>query len=381
MPTLWILRLACLMQLASMGVLFAFDAVRMKDMGIGETAIGAILAVSSGVFIGSSIFWGRIADRRQAHRTIVIWGSVGIGLLLTGFSLSRTPAHFLLYGVLKGVFMPMISGMMSALAVQAVGRERTGKGIGTYRAFGSMGFILGTMGLPMIFDDIGRAAQAAAVIILASVLLLRHLPVPEKTPAEAADRPSRRRHPGILLFLGAYFFIALGEPSVHAFFTAYARELGAGTRLLGMLSGSMGLVAMISLPLMGRVIDRVHPAFVLAGAFFAQPVRIFLISLIDDPHLLWIPILLHGICWGGIEVCAIVYLSSLAGARQRATVLSDYMAMRMTGMLVGAALSGWLADHYGYPLMFRTIAAATLLGAAGWLTGVLALRVDRQAAA
>ena len=36
MSTIWILRFTCLLQIASMGILFVFEAVRLKDGGVGE---------------------------------------------------------------------------------------------------------------------------------------------------------------------------------------------------------------------------------------------------------------------------------------------------------------------------------------------------------
>ena len=44
------------------------------------------------------------------------------------------------------------------------------------------------------------------------------------------------------------------------------------------------------------------------------------------------------------------------------------VAMRMTGMMAGSFLMGWLAEEYGYPVMFRVIAGCVGLGmVALWL--------------
>ena len=90
MSSKWILRMACLMQVASMGILFTFEAVRMKDLGIGESTIGIILAVSSGVFIFSSLYWGRLADRKHWHKAIAVWGSLALSALLVYFSICES---------------------------------------------------------------------------------------------------------------------------------------------------------------------------------------------------------------------------------------------------------------------------------------------------
>jgi MFS family permease len=370
----WILRLALLTQLATAGILFTFEAVRMKDMGLGEATIGLILASGSGVFILSSLFWGRLADRHHCHKRIVIYGTLGLVALMLYFSFCTSALQFFLYAVTRAILIPMIMGIMPALAVSAIGKNKRGSQFGIYRAFGSLGFILGTMVLPLVFNDLAVAARAAALILLSSLLLLRKLPEPEKDNVASVPLRLRTLDPLISLFLFSFFFVAIPEPALAGFFFAYARELEGSTRLLGLLSGAMGLVAFISLPIMGRLVDRSSPSLILAIAFFAQSLRVFCTSLVSDPNYLWIPLLLHGITWGGVEVSAVLYLASLVKEDQKATVLSFYMAIRMLGQLTGASLSGYLAETHGYTFMFRVITAVALLGALIYVTGGLLLR-------
>lgn len=365
----WILRITCLMQIASIGILFAFEAVRMKDMGVGETAIGIILGVGSGIFILSSLFWGRLADRHHWHRKIAIWGSVVFVFLLFYFSICSSVWEFALYALIKAIISPMVFGMMPALAVSSFGHGSQGRDFGVYRAFGSLGFIVGGMVLPLIFKKIDTVAQVGALIILASCFLLFQLREPETKQAPAQPLTIGALKPAIKLFLITYFFIAFSEPAMGGFYSAYARELGGSTQLLGLLFGFAGFMALISLPLMGKWMDHSNPVFIISIAFLAQPVRIFVTAFILSPEMLWVPLLLHGVCWGGVEVAAIVYLSSLAEKGQKATVLSYYMAMRMLGNFIGASLTGYLAENSGYGMMFKTISIVALFGALFYILG------------
>ncbi len=375
MSTKWILRITCLLHVASIGLLFTFEAVRMKDVGIGETTIGIILGISNGVFLVSSLFWGRIADQRHWHKRIALWGSLGFSALLVYFSICVSVWQFLVYAILKAVLGPMVFGMMPALAVKYLGPTRQGRNFGVYRAFGSLGFLLGSTTLPIIFNDIPTIARYGALIILSSFLLLWRLSEPEGERLSVAPLRIRELNGVIRLFLISFFFIALAEPAMFGFFSAYARELGGSTRLLGILSGIMGLSALIFLPLIGKGIDRTSPAFIISIAFLAQPLRVVITSFIGQPEMLWIPLLFHGICWGGIEVAAIVYLSNLAKEGQKATVLSYYMATRMLGSLAGAGISGYLAETYGYEQMFCTMAAASLVGACMYILGTYVFKI------
>ncbi len=361
-----------------MGVLFVFEAVRMKDQGVSEFDIGLILGISSIVFIASSLFWGRLADRHGWHKRIVVWGTVGFAALCFYFAYCAEPWQFYIYGVLRSVFMPMIAGIMPAIAVKAHGTENQGSKFGVYRAFGSIGFILGTMGLPLVFNDIGVVAQASTAFLAGSLFLLGRLPPPEAHVERRAPLRIRNLDSQVKLFFVSMFFISMADPAVHGFFNAYARELGGSTRLLGLLSGMFGLVAFFFLPLMGKAIDRFRPSSVLIVSFVAQPLRVWVTSLLNDPEMLWIPILFHGVCWGGIEVAAIVYLSRRVEEGQKATVLSFYMADRMLGGFIGASLCGYVAEQSGYVTMFRVMAAASLVGALVYFLGVVRQRREER---
>lgn len=361
-----------------MGILFVFEAVRMKDMGVSESEIGLILGFSSGVFILSSIFWGRLADKKGWHKKIVVWGTFGLAGLLFYFALCTAPWQFFVYGALRSVFMPMIAGIMPSIAVKAHGEKQQGHKFGIYRAFGSIGFILGTMVLPLVFNDIAIVAQASSVFLVGSLFLISKLPKPESKNVERSPLKIRNLDPLIKLFLFSMFFISLADPAVHGFFNAYARDLGGSTRLLGLLAGVFGLVAFFFLPLMGRAIDRFRPSSVLVISLLFQPLRVFVTSTLDDPNFLWIPILFHGICWGGMEVAAVVYLSRRVEEGQKATVLSYYMAVRMLGTLVGASICGYVAENFGYVTMFRTISAAALVGAVVYIAGIVVSRTREK---
>lgn len=368
------------MQLSSMGLIYTFEAVRMKDVGINETTIGILLAVSSAVFIASTLFWGGFADRNHCHKKILTIGTIGFAGLLAYFSICETVLHFAIYAVFRSILMPMINGIMPAIAIASMGSKKNGSQFGIFRAFGSLGFILGTMGLPLVLNDIGASTQAGACILVGSLFLIRKLPKPVKRESPNTPLKIKALNPLITLFLIAFFFIAAAEPALHGFFHAYARELGGSTRLLSLLSGTMGLVAFIFLPLMGKIVDKTSPALILAIAFFGQSLRVVITSLIDNPNHLWIPILLHGITWGGAEVSAVVYLSSLVKDDQKATILSFYMATRMLGQATGNSISGYLAENYGYTTMYHTIAMVAFFGAILYSSGSLALRKKRRRA-
>ena len=74
---LWYLRGSCLIQIGCGAQLNVFEAVHMMDKGISGTMIGILLAIGNVLILGSSPFWGRIADRLGIYRRLIALGTFG----------------------------------------------------------------------------------------------------------------------------------------------------------------------------------------------------------------------------------------------------------------------------------------------------------------
>lgn len=59
-------------------------------------------------------------------------------------------------------------------------------------------------------------------------------------------------------------------------------------------------------------------------------------------------------------------------------ILFVFEAVRMLGTLVGASACGYVAEHFGYVTMFRTISAAALVGALIYTLGIFISRIRER---
>lgn len=372
MTGIWKLRIAAMLQIGAMGMMNTFDAVRMKDAGLSEDAIGQIIALSNGLIIISALAWGRLADSTGQFRRCIGFGTVGLALTLLWFGLAQSPAEFVVYAVLRGILGPSIMSLMSPLALANIDPDKQGQGFGGYRRFGSLGFISSMILLPLLFQNTASFMLAGAAWLPISIFLLKGLDEPAKRIPD--PRPSHAQaHTRIvaILFLLAHFTISLAEPGMHSFLNAYARDLGASLRLVGIISSVTGVIALISLPWMGRLCDKWGAQTLLFVAFAAQSLRMLTISFINDPALLWLPHLFHSFGWAGREVATLIFLTSLLGKGNSGKAASLIISIRMAGAMLGAFLMGLWAQNYGYPFMFRSIAAFAslsipLLAIAAW---------------
>tara|TARA_B110000305_G_scaffold185134_1_gene205957 strand:+ start:457 stop:1584 length:1128 start_codon:yes stop_codon:yes gene_type:complete len=359
---MWNMRLASLIQVAGLGLLGSFETVQMKDLGLTEAQIGMVLGVEHGLMIFTALAWGRLADKTRLLRNCITISTVGMVVTFAWFSQAETFAGFMGYGVLRGLFMPAIIGLMPALALANLDPSKPGSGFGGYRRYGSIGFLFAATGLPLIFSDIPTMALVAMLYVPISIWFVRRLkdPVLEKDTADT--RPPPVNSLALKWFLVASFFVSFADPGAHGFFNTYARELGASIEWVGVLTGMTGLIALFTLGYMGRLADRIGAGRLLVLGFTAQGLRMLTNSVITNPDWLWVPHLFHSFGFAGKEVATLLFLSALLGKTRWGMASSLLVAMRMSGMMAGSFLMGWLAENYGYPVMFQVIAACVGIG-------------------
>ena len=166
LSNVWKLRAACFFQVFGCGILWSFSSIWMKEHEIGETLIGLISSTHIATGFAFGLLWGRLSDRTGRPDRIVMIGSVGVCLGMALLAFCRTPMHFFSWAILIGVFLPMILTQMPLLAVSAIDASESGKGYASYRIFGSIGNVLGTLIMPRIMSDI------YALIFVASIFFL-----------------------------------------------------------------------------------------------------------------------------------------------------------------------------------------------------------------
>ena len=359
---MWNMRLASLIQVAGLGLLGTFETVRMKDLGLAEAQIGMVLGIEHGLMIFTALAWGRIADNTRLLRRCITISTLGMMLTLGWFSQAESFNGFVAYGILRGLFMTGILGLMPALALANLDPNKPGSGFGGYRRYGSIGFLFAASGLPFLVSDIPTMAIIAMVYVPVSIWFVRGLkdPVPDESAVEAEPAPIDSS--ALKWFLVATFFVSFADPGAHGFFNTYARELGASVEWVGILTGMTGAIALLTLGYMGRLADRIGASKLLVLGFAAQGLRMLTNSFITDSDWLWVPHLFHTFGFAGKEVATLLFLSALLGRTRLGMASSLLVAMRMTGMMAGSFLMGWLAEEYGYPLMFRVIAGCVGLG-------------------
>lgn len=364
------LRGAYFAQFATIGIVSTFEGVFMKEQGIGETMIGLIGGLGTAMVTVFGLLWARMADRRTGEERLVaigfLCGAVGVALL----PFCETPLGFAFNVAYRGMVIPMAFGLMPALVVSRLGNSSQGSQYARHRQYGSAGFVVGTLMLPLMVGNISGLFWLASVFLLAGGVTI----ATDRTP-RSLPKPDRKRVPiiwsrSLVTFLVANFFIGLAMPSMFGFFSIYARTMGASKVVIGFLAGANGIIALAALPMMGRIVDRFGVRRVLWLAFAGFPIRLLIISLAPNYWWLFAAQPLHLLTFVGYDVAGIIYVSRNVTPENRATAQALLSTARMAGVFLGAILTGYLAEHRGYVTMYQVLAGVSLISVFAYMIGL-----------
>jgi nucleoside transporter len=315
----------------------------------GTTAIGAIV---------SPFFIGLIADRLFATQKVLA-ALHGIGaslLLLASFTSSFGPLYFLLllYAV---CYMPTLA-LTNSLAFRLMRDPKLE--FGPIRVLGTAGWIVA--GLLIGSLRLEATAMPLRIAALASLVMAVYcLTLPDTPPLGRSIKCSLRGifpvkaarlflERSFAIFTLTSFLICIPLQFYYAFTNLFLNEIGVKDAVGKMTGGQMSeLVCMLLIPWFFR---RLGVKYMLVAGMLAWTIRYVLFAFGNsgqDMRMLWLGILLHGICYDFFFVTGQIYVDrkaplALRAAAQGLITLTTYGA----GMLLGSWLSGSVVDRYAY---------------------------------
>ncbi len=316
-------------------------------LAAGTTAVGAMIA---------PFLVGLIADKLFATQLVLsVLHLLGAVLLLfasaqTGFS--RLYWLVLLYSL---CFMPTLS-LTNSLAFRQMREPKLE--FGPIRVLGTLGWIIaGLLVGSLRWESTARPMQmaAGASLLLAGYCLTlpatpplardARLTIATIFPREAIDLLRERSR---AIFVIASFLICIPLQFYYAFTNLFLNEAGVANAAGKMTGGQMSeLACMLLIPWFFR---RLGVKYMLVAGMLAWAIRYVLFAYGgagDLAWMLWMGILLHGICYDFFFVTGQIYIDRKAPAVLRAAAqgLITFITYGV-GMFVGSWLSGAVVEHY-----------------------------------
>lgn len=313
----------------------------------GTTAVGAIV---------SPFLVGIIADRLFATQKVLACVHLLGGALLLAASLRSSfgPVYILvlLYAL---CYMPTLA-LTNSLAFRQMKDPKME--FGPIRVLGTGGWIvagllIGTLRLESTAVPMRIAAAASFLMALYCLTLPHTPPLMKSVRFRAQDLfpvEVRRlfREPSFTIFALASFLICIPLQFYYAFTNLYLNEAGVRNAAGKMTGGQMSeLICMLLIPWFFR---RLGVKYMLIAGMSAWALRYLMFAYGNSGSamwMLWLGILLHGICYDFFFVTGQIYVDrkspiALRAAAQGMITLITYGA----GMLVGSWLSGYVVDLY-----------------------------------
>ena len=360
---LWWLRSVSFLQMLGVGLVLAYGGVWMKERGLNEAYIGQLSSLSTLLGFFAGFGWAILADRKQWTQQILFGGLLGAAACTAYLTTCSTATDFLIYALLRPLASGMVLSLLQLLAVSVLANHGAqGLGYASYRIFGSMGYIVGTLLIPQLTNDLVRLLLIGAAVTAVAALPLWRLRAPIRSQRHYVSPKLVLKNRALVPLFASLFLFAMASPAYLQFAPIYARELGASTEFIGLFCSMTGFVAVIGLPLTGRLVDRYGTRRLIWLALLTQPLRVAGYGLVGGEYwLLVVPQLMHAFTWAGLEIAGVLYVTRQALPGNQATALALYTGAQTMGVFLGASLSGHLAQHASYPLMYLVMAAIASL--------------------
>lgn len=347
-----------------------FLPLLLRDRGLSDQAIGAMLALFAGVGFASGPVWGYLADRalgRERTFVLCLAGSAG-GAVLLGFS--HGTAALALTGSATWLFRSPALPLADALALDRLGVERRND-YGTIRLWMSATFAVGALLWGLAIEQLGIDVMAFgyAFLVTANGLLVamvfrRRWPSAVRGAHRTGSLRSLASAPPVLLFLLALFLIFGPYMTAYNFAAVQISALGGGALIVGLAAALQAAAEVPSMAAASRFAHRLRPAHVFAAgaAFYIVVYAVW--SVVSDPLVLAATRTIAGLGFGLTSVSAVVIADELVPERLRATGQAASKAVSSGLAPVTGLVGGGFVYGLAGPVTFFVIASVLTAAAA-----------------
>jgi PPP family 3-phenylpropionic acid transporter len=321
-----------------LGVVVPFWPIWLQSRGLTPGDIGIILAVGPWMRVLVDPVIARLADHGgQGRRMLVITAAVSL-IAFSGFSLVSS---FWLILLITLIYAPSFHALIPLGDSQAMSAVlRHGLDYGRIRLWGSVTFIVGTLGVGALLT--GRDPDLILLIIFLGLVAVLVTTVFLREQNEARgharwiDVLAFVRNPRFLAFVLAASAVQASHAVLNGFSGIHWKAAGYSELMVGLLWGGSVVVEIILFAFSGAVVARIGASrLLLLGASTALVRWLILAETVALPGLI-VAQAMHGITFGATYLATMHYIAGNAPEGLKATAQGAYASI--SGIIMGLAL-------------------------------------------
>ena len=351
----------------ALGSFVPYWSLYLQFLNFSAAQIGELMALAMASKIIAPYLWGWLADHRGQRIEIIRLTALLATVVFAGIFIQDDYYWVALVGTFFGFFWNACLPLYEGLTLNHLGDQ-----VAEYshiRIWGSMGFIVAVVGLPLAFEAYGyRVIPIVLFICLllmsATTFFIADKAYPTVLLSSQHTIWQITRQPVVIAFLIVCTLQVASHGAYYTFLSIYLMEHGYSPLMTGWM-WALGVIAEIILFLgMHAILTRYNAGLLLAIALLGTAIRWVLLAYFVEHFVILLFIqILHAISFGLFHVAAIHLVHDMFPERLQSRGQALYAGLCFgIGGVVGNLASGYSWDSMGAAYTFLFSGGIALVG-------------------
>ena len=357
-----------------------FNAVYLTTQAWTQTQIGLALSVGTLAAMASQVPAGALVDAIRSKAAVALFSILAFTARALLLALSPTPLFVYLAEVLHGFSSCTLGPAIATMSLIIAGRHALGLRLGRNARFAAIGngvgaALMGACGYYYSSRSVFLLTAVLTIIGLIPLLPLARLYEPSQPAArhEASTTRHRERITSVLTnrallgFAVCAMLFTLGNAAMLPLAGSFVTERAESEATLLIAAGIVlpQLVAAALSPALGQLAEARGRRLVLFLGFCTLPIRGVLFAAFPDPAMMVLIQSIDGIAGASLGIIGPLVTSDVAGNSGRYNLALGFIGLMIgVGATFSTAFAGCVADDFGNPIAFMSLAAIGLAAAA-----------------